>query len=133
MIAKSRFVRNTSCFTLSRKRLINLKSIALRSGAWFMALRRAERVLIDLTIQIVDRVRSPVLAKTLLSIIKKLEYASENRVSREIREIGFPFAHKLSLLAQKWGNKCARDWAFDLSFARFLAIMHINSPALFSP
>lgn len=132
MIAQSRFIGNTSCFTLTRQRLVNLKSMAFRSGAWFRALRRAERVLVDLTIKIIDRVRSPVLAKALLSIVKKLEDASENRVSRAIREVGFPCAQKLSLIAQKWGNKSARDWAFDLSFARFIATMHINSPALFS-
>lgn len=125
-------MRNTSCFTLSRSGLVNLKSRALRSGVWFATLRGVERALVDCTIRIVDQVRSTVLARTLLSIVKKLEDASENRVSRAIRAIGFPRAQKLSLLAQKWGNKCAQDWAFDLSFARFIAIMHINSPALFS-
>ncbi len=125
-------MRNTFCFTLSRRGLVNLKSRALRSGAWFTALRRVERALVDCSIRIVDEVRSTVLAKVLLSIVKKLEDASESRVSRAIRAVGFPCAQKLSLLAQKWGNKCAQDWAFDLSFARFIAIMHINSPALFS-
>jgi hypothetical protein len=93
-------------------------------------LGKVERALVDLAIRVVDRVRSPVLFKALVSIVKKLEDASMSRVSRAIRTIGFPCAQKLSLLAQKWGNKSAQNWIFDLSFARFIAVMHINSPAL---
>ena len=132
MITKDKFVNDTPCLALTRPRLVHLKSKALRSGAWFTILRRTERVLIDLTVKIVDRVRSPILARTLLLIVKKLEDASENRITRAIRDIGFPHARKLSLIAQNWGNKSARDWAFDLSFARFIATMHLNSPILFS-
>jgi hypothetical protein len=130
MIAESKFVRDTHCLVLTRPRLVHLKSMALRSGAWFTVLGRTERVLIDLTVKIVEQVRSPVLAKTLLSIVKKLEDAFENKISRVIREIGFPSVCKLSLIAQKWGNKSARGWALDLAFARFMAMMRINSPVL---
>ena len=129
---KSTFMRHKFFFTLSRKGLVDLKLRALRSGAWFATLGRVERALVDCAIRIVDQVRSTVLAKALLSIMKKLEEASESRVSRAIRAIGFPLAQKLSLLAQKWGNKCAQSWALDLSFAKFIAIMHINSPVPFS-
>lgn len=114
----------------SKKELSALRLRAIRSGAWFRALSRVDRVLVYLTIRVADRVRSPVLAKALLSIIEKLG-APENRVSRAIREIGFPRVRKLSLLAQRWGNKCAKNWMFDLSFARFIAIMHIETPYLF--
>jgi hypothetical protein len=123
-------VSQNGFFRLSKGDLIKLKLRALRSGAWFRALRRVERVLVDLTFRVVHRVRSRVLAKALLSIMKKLEDASENRVSRALREIGFPCARRLSLLAQKWGNRIAETWAFDFSFARFIAIMHINTKGI---
>lgn len=130
-MTKGVVLQNGFFFMLSRGELVKLKLRALRSGAWFRVLRRVERVLVDLTIRIVYRVRSSVLAKALLSIVKKLEDASESRVSRAVREVGFPCIRKLSLLAQKWGNKSAQSWMFDLSFARFIAIMHVNSPALY--
>jgi hypothetical protein len=133
MAFKNTFMRSTFCFSLSRMGLVNLKSRALRSGVWFATLGAVERALVDCTIRIVHEVRSTVLAQALLIIVKKLEDVSESRVSRAIRTIGFSRAQKLSLLAQKWGNKCAQDWAFDLSFARFIVIMHINSPAVFAP
>jgi hypothetical protein len=131
MIAKSLFVKTKFSSALTRRDLTSLRSRALRRGSWFRVLGKVERALVDLTIKVVDQVRSPVLYKALVSIVKKLESASDNRVSRAIRTVGFPCAQKLSLLAQKWGNKSAQNWMFDLSFARFIAIMHINSPALF--
>jgi hypothetical protein len=83
--------------------------------------------LIDSVIKVVNEVRSFTLAKILLSVVEKLEGALENRFLNALKEIGFPLARKLSVLAQKWGNDYARNWAFDLSFVRFLAIMHMNS------
>ncbi|HDD70418.1 MAG TPA: hypothetical protein ENG19_04735 [Candidatus Bathyarchaeota archaeon] len=78
-------------------------------------------------IKVVDKVQSPKLGKSLLTILRKLEEALENRTYRIIRTIGLPLARKLASLAKKWGNPSAEKWLSDLSFARFLAIMYINS------
>jgi hypothetical protein len=118
--------------TLTRRDLIGLRLRALRRGVWSRVLGRIERALVDSTIEVVDRVRSPTLYKALVSIVKKLEDAFENRVSRAMRTFGFPCAQKLSSLAQEWGSESARSWRFDLSFVRFLAVMHINGSALSS-
>jgi hypothetical protein len=115
---------------LTRRDLVSLKGRALRRGVWFRVLGRIERALVDSAIWVVDRVRSPVLFKALVSIVKKLEDAFDNRILRVTRTVGFPGVQKLSLLAQKWGNKSAQSWMFDLSFARFIAIMHVNSLGL---
>jgi hypothetical protein len=66
------------------------------------------------------------LANRILSITRKLEGHLESRFVRAIREIGFSLALKLSLFAQKWGNKAAKEWASDLGFARYLAVMKLN-------
>jgi len=34
-------------------------------------------------------------------------------------------------VAQKCGNTSAKNWAIDVSFIRFLAIMHINETKTF--
>ena len=122
-------VRGRFLSVLSRASLVKLKVKALRSGAWFRILRSAERALVDVTIRVVDRVRSSVLANALLSVVGKLLNASRSRIEVAVKEFGLPYAHKLSQLAQQWGNESARQWMSDLSFARFLAIMHINSRA----
>jgi hypothetical protein len=114
---------------LSRAALLRLRLRALRSGVWFRVLKSAERALVDVTIRVVDRVRSRVLARALLSVVGKLLDAQRSRVEVAVEEFGLPCARSLSLLAQGWGNESARGWMFDLSFARFLAVMHINSRA----
>jgi hypothetical protein len=115
-----------SCF-LDKKRLVNLKTKAMRSGAWFKALRRIDRVLFDLTIRIVDDIRSAKLAKSILMIARKLEDAMRSSFSSRLREIGLLLVQKISLLAQKLGNSSASGWVFDSSFADFLAVMHLNA------
>lgn len=107
-------------------RLRDLRCKAVRSGLWFKALRRIDRVLVDVTLRVAESVHSTTLARALYSVMEKLESAFKNRVWSIVNKIGFPLAHKLSVLAQKWGNDDARKWDSDESFARFLAIMHIN-------
>jgi len=93
---------------------------------WFRALPRIDRVLVDLTIKVTSYVRSVTLAKNLLVVTKKLEALLESKLRRAITEIGFPIACKLSLLAQKWGNEGAKEWAKDMNFVRYLAVMDLN-------
>jgi hypothetical protein len=131
MITSRSLHEKASCFMLTKQKLRKLKLQAVRRGVWFRGLSRVDRALVDLTMKVVDGVRSFTLAKALLSVIKKLEDAFESRVLRILKEVGFPLARKLSLFAQKWGNNLAQDWMRDVSFAKFLAIMHINSPGVF--
>lgn len=122
---------STSSF-LNKKQLVKLKLKAMRSGVWFKALRRIDRVLIDLTIKVARyNVRSVTLAKNIFSIMEKLEGLLESSLSRVIREVGFPLAQKVSSLAQKWGNPSASEWPSDLSFVSFLAVLSINEPKTF--
>ena len=130
---KKPFLRDIGGFVLEKSELIRLRLKAVRCGAWFRALSRLDRAVVDLTLRVVDEVRSRRLAVAILSIVKKLEEAVEGRVSRLLKEVGFQLALKLSLFAQKWGNVHARDWGSDASFARFLVIMHINDSKVFTP
>ena len=103
----------------------------MRAGVWFRALPRIDRVLVDLTIKVTSKIRSFTLAQNLLAVTKKLEGLLESGLSRAFREVGFPLAQKLSLVAQKWGNPSAENWSSDSSFIKFLAVMHINEPKAF--
>ena len=118
------------CF-LDKKQLVNLKTKAMRSGTWFKALQRIDRVLFDLTIRVVDIIRSAKLAKSLLALTRKLENAMESSFSSRLRAIGLPLAKKISFTAQKLGNISAAGWVLDSSFAIFLAVMHVNNVKIF--
>ena len=115
-----------------RAQLVKLRLRAMRAGVWFRALRRIDRVLIELTIRVADSVRSVTLARSLSALAGKLEGLLESTVSRAAREVGVPLAQKISLAAQKWGNASAKSWATAPSLARFLAVMYINDPKTFN-
>jgi hypothetical protein len=116
---------------LEKAQLKKLKLKAMRSGVWFKALPRIDRVLVDLTIKVAGTVRSFTLANKILTVIRKLESAMESRFRRTVREVGFPIARRLGLIAQNWGNATAKDWESDGDFAKYLAAMSFNEPRLF--
>jgi hypothetical protein len=124
-------LQNSTFSFLNKAQLVKLKLKAMRAGVWFRALPRIDRALVDLTIKVASNVRSVTLAKSLLAVMRKLEGIMESRLSRALREVGFPLAQKLSLVAQKWGNTSAKSWSSDSSFVNFLGVMHINEPKTF--
>jgi hypothetical protein len=111
---------------LDKTQLLKLKMRAMRAGVWFRGLRRIDRVLVDLTLKVAVSVRSALLARSVLSVTRRLGELLENKVGRAIRETGFSLARRLSQFAQRWGYRAAEGWVTDLGFVRFLAVMHIN-------
>ena len=116
---------------LHRNFLNKVKMRAVRRGVWFKALSTVERNIIDLTIRVVDKVRSRTLTRILSDVLKKLLPSLESRISRLIREIGLPLAYKLSSIAESWGNRNAKLWMYDLKFAVFLAVKYTNVSPLY--
>ena len=111
-----------SRFPLSRNALAGLRLKAIRRGVWFSVLKDRERKLLGLTINVVEKVRSFLLAKLVFRIVGKLLDALEGEVARLMRSVGLPLAQKLSGIAQGWGNKSACLWVSDLGFIRYLAV-----------
>ena len=70
-------MHNNNMLQFGKKQLLSLKTRAMRSGAWFRALKRIDRALIDLTIRVVGNIRSPKLAKSILELTNKLEHVNE--------------------------------------------------------
>lgn len=113
---------------VEKAHLVKLRLKAMRSGMWFRALNRIDRVLVDLTIKVAKKgVHSNSLINRLLTVTTKLESILENKLTQATREFGFPLACKLSQIAQKWGNLHAQDWSRDLDFAKYLAVIKLNS------
>jgi len=108
--------------------LVALKTRSMRRGIWYRILNRLERAQVDLTLRIVKNIRSPLLARVLDSIVDKLAAALESEVAKRVRSVGVVLARKLGEIAGRWGNALAQSWAQDEGFARFLAVMDLNSP-----
>jgi len=94
-------------------------------------LQRIDRVLFDLTIRVVDNIRSAKLAKSIAELTRKLEDTIKGSFSSRLKDIGLPLAQKISLMAQKLGNISAGSWTFDSSFAIFLAVMYTKNLKIF--
>ena len=118
--------QNSASNLFSRNQLSKIRQKAIRAGVWFKVLPRIDRVLVDLTIQITDSVRSSFLAKSLVVVVSKLDSLLEIRLVRLIRIVGQPLAEKASLIAQYWGNLNAKSWATDRCFALYLTVMQAN-------
>jgi len=123
-----------SCQTqiiLTRRKLSNIRTKAVRQGIWFRVLSRAERVYMELAMKVVERVRSRLVAKLLTSIIEKLLDATRTKVSCMMKEIGQAWAQKLSRIAQNWGNVSASRWVKNRGFIQYLAVTYMNTPTMF--
>ena len=117
----------------SRSGLALIKRRAMRKRVWLKVLDRVERIILDLTIKCVARVRSPKLTGIVAIIIDKLVNAVKSRLRILMEEVGRPLARKLSRIAQNWGSVSATRWAEDHDFIQYLTVMCMNTPAMFKP
>jgi len=116
---------------LSSRLILELRRRALRRGMWFKVLDRAERAILDLVPKCVDRPKSPRLIDAIAKIIVKLKAALASPIMKLRSQIGWPLAQKISQIAQKWGNKKAREWAEDKGFIQYWTIIKINDISIF--
>jgi len=112
---------------LTREALARLRLKALRRGVWFRDLKREERKLLELTIRVVEKVRSFLLAKIVSRIVGKLCEAMESRIFRLMRTEGRNMAENLSEIAQAWGYRAAKSWADDCGFMQYLTVNNLGS------
>lgn len=116
---------------LPRRELISLKQRALRKNVWFSTLNEVERGIIDLTVKLIERIKSPTLVRVIVKIIFKLNNALKSSFIKTAEEIGYGVALKSTELAYSWGSHEAKNWRSELGFIRYLGIMHLNTPTLF--
>ena len=112
---------------LTREALARLRLKALRRGVWFRDLKREERKLLELTIRVVEKVRSFLLAKLVSRIVGKLCEAMESRIFRLMRTEGRNMAENLSEIAQAWGYRAAKSWADNCGFMQYLTVNNLGS------
>jgi len=107
---------------LTREALAKLRQKARRRGCWFRDLKREERKLLDLTIRVVERVHSFLLAKIVSRLVRILCEAMEGRVFRLMRTRGRSLAEHVSRIGEAWGNRSAKFWAKDCGFIQYLTV-----------
>jgi hypothetical protein len=116
----------------SREGLAKLKAIAVRRGLWFKILSALERAVVDLTIKVVERVRSSTLRSVLKSIASKVMKVLEARSFKERAvAIGRVLLERLVRIAEKLGCKRAKEWARDPGFVMYLGVSWLNTSPVF--
>ena len=111
---------------LTREALAKLRLKAKRRGVWFRNLKQSERQLLDLTISVVERVRSFLLAKVVSRLVGILCEALESRIVRLVRTEGRAMAKRLSEVGEAWGYRAARSWQKDRGLMQFLVINNLD-------
>ena len=125
-VKSGRSSNGTKSIPLTREALAKLRLKAVRRGCWFRDLKREERMLLDLTIRVVERVRSFSLASLVSRIVGKLCETMESRIYRLVRSEGRCMAENLSRIAQAWGYKAAKSWVKDRGFMQFLVVSNLG-------
>jgi hypothetical protein len=108
----------------TKRFLTKVKKKAIRNKVWFKVLDNIERNILDLSIRLVDRVRSEVLGIVLVNIVKKIVDRLKSRYTTLVEEYGLQEAKRVSARAVEWGHEAARKWARDLNFARYLTLIN---------
>ena len=126
-VVSRRFGSGAKSVPLTRETLAKLRLRAVRRGVWFRCLKPGERRLLDLTISVVQRVHSFILAKLVSQIVDRLCEAMECRVFRLMRTEGRRLAESVSRIAEAWGNRAAKSWADDTSFIQYLTINNLSA------
>ena len=115
-----------------RRSLEKLKRLSIRSRAWFRVLDWKQRRFMDIVIKTVDRIRSPLLLRVLGPLVKRLLEAIGRDakagalalMDRGAYNMMIGVAEKIVAVAQKWGNKSAKEW-LDKGFIKYLVIMNL--------
>jgi hypothetical protein len=118
--------------------LMKLKQRSVRrNNSWFRVLSLENRRFIDLVIQAVENIRSPLLLGLLKPLTEKLlssiggARGLMGELAFKTQDFGRPLANKISMIAAQWGNRHAARWATNDGFARYLAVIEINSLPFF--
>ena len=112
--------------------LVRLKKVSLRSGAWFTVLSWKQRRFLDIVIRTVDRIRSGLLLRVLAPLVERLltavgEEARDGALvlmDRGAYKMMMGIAEKIVQIAERWGNRSAREW-LDEGFVRYLLVMNL--------
>jgi hypothetical protein len=111
---------------LSQKYLETVRRTALRKRVWYRVLDRVERGIVNLTIGIIEKVQSPVLAQELVKILAKLRDAGKCAFTRHVEVFGYKKLRLIVDQVRSFGSEVS--WLMDMGFAEWLAFTDYYSP-----
>ena len=116
----------------TRNFLLKVKQKALRRKVWFKALDNLDRGFYNLVCAVVNKVRSKVLIRQVMAIVRRLREALKSDFIKLVESIGIKRSWEASELATYWGNTDALGWKRDVRFHKFHAMIAYNAPTRWS-
>jgi hypothetical protein len=107
--------------------LREVRCAALRKRTWYRALDRLERGIVNLSIKLVDAVRSDVLLGELVKILAKLRDAAKSAFTRHIEGYGVEKMWALVGQAVALGSGVALGWLSE-GYAEWFAVNDYHNP-----
>ena len=102
---------------------------ALRRGVLFKVLDREDRGFLYLAMRAVDEIKSLRVARIIMRIIRKLRDALISPFARQVIDYGLRRVRTLAALAVSWGYEAAREWVYDIGFARYVTLLEVYRPS----
>ena len=103
------------------------RDTALRKRVWYRALDGVERGIVNLTIDLVERVKSLRLAGAIADILGKLEEALKSEFTRHVESFGYGKMRQVIAAAVRLGCTEALNWGCE-GFARLLTLNNMYNP-----
>jgi len=107
--------------------LREVRGLALRKRVWYRALNSLERGIVNLTIKLVDRLKSLRLVETLVEIMLKLEGVLKSEYARHLEAYGYSKMRAVIDAALRLGCSVALSWEGEV-FARLLKLNNMYNP-----
>ena len=113
---------------ISAEHLRDIRASALRKRVWYKALDGIERNIVNLTISVVERVKSSTLAEEIGKILFKLREAMKSPFVRHCEIYGVQKLEEVIEMALGFGCVRALGWRGDDSMVRLLALNNMYNP-----
>ena len=113
---------------ISSELLRDVRCNALRKRVWYKTLDRIERDIVNLTISVVERVKSCTLLSELNKILEKLREAMKSPFIRHCENYGCKKLVEVVEMALSFGSTVADEWLGDESMIRLLALNNMYNP-----
>jgi hypothetical protein len=113
---------------ISSEYLKKVRSKALRKRVWYSNINELDRGILNLTIQLVEEVKSSTLGTAVTRILSSLRDAFKSDFVKYYEKNGYHQVKDLVEAAESFGSQVAEKWLLDHGFAWYLSVNRYNNP-----
>jgi hypothetical protein len=112
----------------TRRFLYDLRIKALKKGIWYKTTSRLERGIINLSIKILDKVKSSALGIEIVNIVANLKKMLKSPFLKHMETYGIKQASKIAEYASILGYNGAKSLFHDNDYVRYITLLDYYNP-----